>query len=186
LRQLPPHVERGSRPVIRRFIRALLTFMQVLLRVLLGGHGRRPPPSDQDAPSSSDSYLHILDSHPGTRMTTVRILDPASADRGILSRHEKIESEDEVTGSLIQIDAYHAALCPTCGRLLDKETPPVAVCRLCQKVICAGCHNRCCVCQCAVCPQHSRTYQTTADKAHVYCSRCAWRHYWRLWWGLYR
>jgi hypothetical protein len=178
LRQLPPHTERGIMAVIRRFIRALLT-------VLFGRRRSRSRRSERQPESSPDDYLTILDAHPGVRITKVQILDRSSADRGILSRHEQVQSEDD-RGNLIEIHAYHTPLC-SFGHLLGRDVQPRGLCAVCGRLVCStdGCAGACTVCGMACCVEHRTTHQLSEKAAVTYCSRCHWKHWWKLWWGLY-
>jgi len=164
-----------------RFFAACGRFLRRLLRLLRSASGSPSTPPTVPPP---DDYLDLLKKHPGTRVTTVTLLDPIIAGKGTLSRHEHIETEDD-DGNLRQIDAYHAATCPSCGRILGKETQPAGVCKLCDTVLCASCHERCSACQLSACPRHRKTFVRPGGENVTYCLNCAWRHYWRLWWGLY-
>jgi hypothetical protein len=157
---------------IMRVIRRVVAFIAARLR------GRRPaaPPPPAVMP---DDYLRVLHG-PYVRMTTVRVLDPEGAAKGILSRHEHLEG-DTPDGPR-QIDVYAAASC-SCGALFDKEAQPTGVCG-CGTVVCAACARHCICCQ-AVCCSACHTTYSVGDKELDYCLRCQWKHYWRLWWGTY-
>lgn len=146
------------------------------------GHVGPPPPP---GPPEQDpgEYLDLLRRHPGARMTTMRILDERSVEQGVLTRHEHVETEDD-EGNLRQIDAYHAGVCSTCGGLLDKEVQPKGICRTCGRVMCSQCHARCCVCGQSCCPQHRSQFEVDGGETKTYCSRHAWLHWWRVWWGI--
>jgi len=141
---------------------------------------KAPKPGTPAPPRTSpDDYLRVMHG-PYVRMTTVRVLDPASTAKGVLSSHDHLEG-DTPDGPR-QIDVYAAGSC-SCGCLFDKETRPTGVCG-CGKVVCADCARQCTFCH-AVCCSDCRVEYTVGDKELTYCPRCRWRHYWRLWWGTY-
>jgi len=165
-----------------RFFAACGRFLRCLVRLLGAGSGRPSTPPTVPPP---DDYLDLLKKHPGTRVTTVTLLDPISAGKGTLSRHEHIETEDD-DGNLRQIDAYHAPLCSS-NHVFSREVQPKGVCWICGRLMCSseGCAGACASCGAACCADHRRTYQLDEERQVIYCSRCRWRHWWKLWWGLY-
>lgn len=158
---------------VMRSIRKAFTFIGARLNARRPGAGAPPA-------AAPDDYLKSLRG-PHVRVTTVRILDPESVAKGILSRHEHLEG-DTPDGPR-QLNVYAAASC-SCGCLFDKETWPAAVCR-CGKVMCTVCTGQCMCCRAACCSACRVTYKV-GDAELTYCLRCRWKHYFRLWWGLYK
>lgn len=159
-------------------------FMRKVLRAIAGWFAAPGRGSGGPAAAPPDDYLDLLKKHPGTRVTTVKLLDPVSAGKGVLSRHEHVETEDD-DGNLRQIDAYHATLC-NFGHLLSREVQPKGICRICGRLMCSleGCEGRCSACGVACCANHRVTHKVHETEV-TYCVRCRWRHWIKLWFGCY-
>lgn len=148
-------------------------------RALVPGPATAPPSQGQ---GGTQGYLNVIQG-PGTRITTMRVLDRQSAQQGVLSLHERVEGQD-AGGGLRQIDAYHAT---TCGfnHLLGRDVQPKSLCHICGSLMCSspeGCHKQCE--HGPVCMNHRFTYTLGDGKEITYCVRCRWKHWWRLWWRL--
>jgi hypothetical protein len=48
-----------------------------------------------------------------------------------------------------------------------------------------NCLGRCASCGQAGCTRCRTTHRLPSGQTITYCANCSWRHYWRLWWGLY-
>ena len=145
---------------------------------------RRAPPSVQR--QSLQDFLDELNASGGSRVTTIRLLGERSAHRGVLFQREHLEFED-ADGNARQADVYLGHYCTT-GHLLDQQVRAVSLCALCGAIMCStpGCAATCSVCGESCCPVHRSTYDLGNGKTVTYCSRCSWRHFWKLWWGLYK
>ena len=154
-------------------------------------HPQPPAPANHNTPEHGvEDYLELLNQRPGTRVTTVRTLGHRASDDGIAFVHEHSETADE-QGTARQIDIYAGRMC-TAGHVLDQQVRVTGLCAVCSAVLCSSeaggptaCSKSCCVCNSPVCSAHRSTFDMGKDRSVTYCSRCRWRHYWRLWWGLY-
>ena len=115
----------------------------------------------------------------GTRHTILRVLGGPLRRDGALFHKETLQFEDEHDG-LRQVDVVET---PTCsfGHTLDDKVRLAGVCEIGGETLCdtPGCMHACVCCGATVCRRHSRTYGEL-----TYCTRCRWRHYWRIFWGL--
>ena len=132
-----------------------------------------------------DDYLELLEDHPGSRTTQIRILGSQASEDRVGFRHERIETEDD-RGNARQVDVYEAKTC-SFGHMLDQEVRVMSVCQIqgCGAVLCSapGC-SATCECGASCCPTHRKSWQVGPGRTVTYCSICKWRHYWKLWWGL--
>ena len=147
-------------------------------RALAGASSPTPPPPRV----TTNDYLDLLRQNPGTRITTVRLLEGSAAQDGILSVREHIETED-VDGNLRRVDVYGARTC-TFNHLLDQTTKAVSTCR-CGALMCSaeGCSATCVICGQARCPRCRVTHRLAEGRTVTYCDDHAWRYWWSRWWG---
>jgi len=200
----PPEAGRARRPACSRrrqqgsgtnagretgMVKLLKAIIAALRRLVLGGPSA--PPQGQAKPND---YLKIIQG-PGTRVTTMRILDRESVDQGVISLHERLEGTD-ANGHLRQVDAYHSTLCGF-GHFLGRDAQPKSLCHICGKLMCSteGCHGQPCrACGKACCPEHrivARPPNSLADDKTLtvtYCRQwpCSCKRWWDLWWGIER
>jgi len=182
---------RGQYPLSLGTAMGLIRFIRFLIRFLTRRPGTAQSRAYRPPRVAPDDYLSILRQHPGTRVTTLRLLDANSLNEGVLSRHEHLETQD-ADGNLRQIDAYHAPMC-SFNHLLDQDNHPTSVCRMCGRVMCSHvddngggrCAGQCKTCGESCCTLHRVTRETGGRQAETYCTRHSWRYWWRLWWGYY-
>jgi len=122
-------------------------------------------------PQKVTDYLELLHEHPGTRVTTVRLLGRRTADDNVLFAREHLETEDD-EGNAREIDVYDARTC-SFGHLLDQDVRATALCQTCGEVMCSteDCTGWCCVCGSACCANH-RIRCVVGGQKLTYCNRC--------------
>lgn len=133
-----------------------------------------------------EDYTGILNEHPGTRLTTIRLVGRAATDDNVMFLHECIETED-AQGNARRIDVYDSRVCGF-NHLLDQSVRATALCRYCGRLLCSteGCAGRCLACGISCCSRHRRTFNIGNGDNVTYCLRCSWLHYWKKFWGLYK
>ena len=158
-----------------------------ILRRILAGRGTGAPASP-GAPvrrgRQMDDYLGLLNGHPGTRLTTTRLLGGRATDDGVIFTRERIQTEDDA-GNAREVEVFDARMCGF-GHIIDQDVRASGVCQICGELLCTtpGCASRCYLCGAACCAQHRVSPDLGNGATVTYCSRCRGRHWWRIFWGL--
>ena len=160
--------------------------LQTFLRYLFTGRSGRPSgggAAQPQRPREMADYLRLLEEHPGTRITTVKLLGKNASKDNVLLIKEHVETEDR-DGNARQIDVLNA---PTCdfGHLLDQQVRPAAVCQICGRLMCSveNCTGWCAVCGKACCATHRSTYEREDERAITFCLRHRWRRFVAWFWS---
>ncbi len=134
-------------------------------------------------------YVALLDRHPGTRVTTVRLLGGRSINDNVLFAKEVVQTVDD-HGNAIQAEVFDARLCSS-GHVLDQNVRATGLCAVCGALTCSaeGCSGQCSGpggCGKTCCAKHRYTYEIADGKSVTYCSRCRWQYFMRSFWGMYQ
>lgn len=152
----------------------------LLIRRLVAGPPGPPLASGNPKPQQPEQLrdcLDMLETHPGLRTTTIRLLGPHAADEGASFLHEHVETADE-KGNARQTDLYITYRCSH-NHWLDQNVRVLGTC-FCGAILCStpGCFaGVCAFCSVCCCSHHRKSYIEDGQVV-VCCTRCFWKKYW--------
>ena len=122
-------------------------------------------------------YLSLLEKHPGTRITTVRLLGKKTSEDNVLLVKEHIETEDE-QGNARQVEVLDARTCDF-GHLFDQQTHAAGICQICNRLGCSqeDCMRTCSICGDAACKQDRTDHNSDHGQIVTICIRHKWRRF---------